>query len=87
MMLYDKNAQVKEVVDELRPQLLRGLGDPSESIRHTVVEFWYGKNRLPNDTFLRLGEIVRYSRRLNLMSFFHYRCQSSMLIIDSIRLL
>ncbi|GJJ77035.1 DNA-dependent protein kinase catalytic subunit [Entomortierella parvispora] len=59
MVLYDKQAQLKEVVDELRPQLLRGLGDPSESIRHTVVEFWYGKNRLPNDTFLRLGEIVR----------------------------
>lgn len=71
MVLFEKNAQVKEVVDELRPQLLRGLGDPSESIRHTVVEFWYGKNRLPNDTFLRLREIVRYSGRLGLMFFVH----------------
>jgi DNA-dependent protein kinase catalytic subunit len=62
MVLYDKHANSNDVAIELRSQLLRGLGDPSESIRHTVVEFWYGKNRLPNDTFLRLGEIVRYDR-------------------------
>ncbi|KAF9585083.1 hypothetical protein BGW38_003973, partial [Lunasporangiospora selenospora] len=43
----------------LRTQLLRGLGDTSESIRHTVVEFWYDNSRLPQGTFQRLAEIVK----------------------------
>ena len=59
MVLFEKHAVVDDIAGELRTQLLRGLGDMSESIRHTVVEFWYGNNRLPNDTFLRLGEIVK----------------------------
>jgi len=60
MVLFDKHTDTPAVTNVLRTQLLRGLGDPSESIRHTVVEFWYGKNRLPLNTFQRLGEIVRY---------------------------
>ncbi|KAI1315202.1 hypothetical protein EDD11_001140 [Mortierella claussenii] len=59
MVLFDKQTDTPAVSSVLRTQLLRGLGDPSESIRHTVVEFWYGKNRLPSSTFERLGEIVR----------------------------
>ncbi|KAF9401271.1 hypothetical protein BGX21_002182 [Mortierella sp. AD011] len=59
MVLFDKHAGTPSVSNILRTQLLRGLGDPSESIRHTVVEFWYGKNRLPTNTFQRLGDIVR----------------------------
>ncbi|KAF8937820.1 hypothetical protein BGZ58_002088 [Dissophora ornata] len=59
MVLFDKHADTPAVANVLRTQLLRGLGDPSESIRHTVVEFWYGKNRIPLNTFQRLGEIVR----------------------------
>ncbi|KAF9116341.1 hypothetical protein BGX27_003334 [Mortierella sp. AM989] len=59
MVLFDRRIDVPAVSNVLRTQLLRGLGDPSESIRHTVVEFWYGKGRLPTNTFLRLGEIVR----------------------------
>ncbi|KAF9439193.1 hypothetical protein BGZ76_009365 [Entomortierella beljakovae] len=59
MVLFDRHADTLEISNILRTQLLRGLGDQSESIRHTVVEFWYGKNRLPLDTFQRLAEIVR----------------------------
>ncbi|KAF9360792.1 hypothetical protein BGX26_007743 [Mortierella sp. AD094] len=59
MVLFDKHSDTPAVSNVLRTQLLRGLGDPSESIRHTVVEFWYGKNRLPTNTFQRLGDIVR----------------------------
>ncbi|KAG0050163.1 hypothetical protein BGZ83_005055 [Gryganskiella cystojenkinii] len=59
MVLFEKHPDSNDIAGELRTQLLRGLGDTSESIRHTVVEFWYGNNRLPNDTFLRLGEIVK----------------------------
>ncbi|KAG0369575.1 hypothetical protein BGZ54_009551 [Gamsiella multidivaricata] len=58
MVLFDKHVGTPTVANVLRTQLLRGLGDPSESIRHTVVEFWYGKNRLPANVFQRLGEIV-----------------------------
>ncbi|KAF9155537.1 hypothetical protein BG015_009513 [Linnemannia schmuckeri] len=59
MVLFEKCASVPHVSKALRTQLLRGLGDPSESIRHTVVEFWYGKNRLPTNTFQRLDQIVK----------------------------
>ncbi|KAG0205959.1 hypothetical protein BGX33_007637 [Mortierella sp. NVP41] len=59
MVLFDKHADSPNVSKAVRTQLLRGLGDPSESIRHTVVEFWYGKNRLPTNTFQRLEQIVR----------------------------
>ncbi|KAG0293742.1 hypothetical protein BGZ96_002384 [Linnemannia gamsii] len=59
MVLFEKFASVPHVSKVLRTQLLRGLGDPSESIRHTVVEFWYGKNRLPSNTFQRLDQIVK----------------------------
>lgn len=58
MVLFDKQADTPMVAGVLRTQLLRGLGDTSESIRHTIVEFWYDKNRLPADTFLRLQELV-----------------------------
>ncbi|KAF9135211.1 hypothetical protein BGW39_004143 [Mortierella sp. 14UC] len=59
MMLFDKSTNTSHVSKALRTQLLRGLGDASESIRHTVVEFWYDKNRLPSNTFQRLDQIVR----------------------------
>ncbi len=58
MVLFDKQADTPMVAGVLRTQLLCGLGDASESIRHTIVEFWYDKNRLPADTFLRLQELV-----------------------------
>ncbi|CAO3567705.1 unnamed protein product [Mortierella alpina] len=58
MVLFDKHADTPMVSGVLRTQLLCGLGDSSESIRHTIVEFWYDKNRLPADTFLRLQELV-----------------------------
>ncbi|KAF9937669.1 hypothetical protein BGZ67_001000 [Mortierella alpina] len=58
MVLFDKQADTPMVAGVLRTQLLCGLGDSSESIRHTIVEFWYDKNRLPADTFLRLQELV-----------------------------
>ncbi|KAF9955057.1 hypothetical protein BGZ72_004086 [Mortierella alpina] len=58
MVLFDKQVDTPMVASVLRTQLLCGLGDPSESIRHTIVEFWYDKNRLPADTFLRLQELV-----------------------------
>ncbi|KAF9909938.1 hypothetical protein EC991_007741 [Linnemannia zychae] len=59
MMLFDKSSNTPHVLKALRTQLLRGLGDSSESIRHTVVGFWYDKNRLPTNTFQRLDKIVR----------------------------
>ncbi|KAF9918927.1 hypothetical protein BX616_004199 [Lobosporangium transversale] len=59
MTLFDKHSTTPEVANVLRTQLLRGLGDTNESIRHTVVEFWYSKDRLPSNTFERLGEIIR----------------------------
>jgi DNA-dependent protein kinase catalytic subunit len=59
MVLFEKFASAPHVSKVLRTQLLRGLGDPSESIRHTVAEFWYGKNRLPSNTFQRLDQIVK----------------------------
>ncbi|KAF9205542.1 hypothetical protein BGZ49_003876 [Haplosporangium sp. Z 27] len=59
MVLFDRFIDTPAISKVLRTQLLRGLGDSSESIRHTVVDFWYGKNRLPINTFQRLGDIVR----------------------------
>ncbi|KAG0303333.1 hypothetical protein BGZ98_006787, partial [Dissophora globulifera] len=59
MVLFDKHSTTPALANALRTQLLRGLGDSSESIRHTVIEFWYDKNRLPTNTFQRLREIVR----------------------------
>ena len=64
MVLFDKHAGTPMVSGVLRTQLLCGLGDSSESIRHTIVEFWYDKNRLPADTFLRLQELVGYDLML-----------------------
>ncbi|KAF9184663.1 hypothetical protein BGZ51_003206 [Haplosporangium sp. Z 767] len=59
MMFFDKHSSTPAIASVLRTQLLRGLGDASESIRHTVITFWYDKNRLPTDTYQRLVEIVR----------------------------
>ncbi|KAF9419367.1 hypothetical protein BGZ94_009435, partial [Podila epigama] len=59
IVFYEKQNGETPLTAALRTQLLRGLGDSSESIRRTVVEFWYGKNRLPLSTFPRLEAIVR----------------------------
>ncbi|KAG0254733.1 hypothetical protein BG011_005543 [Mortierella polycephala] len=59
MVFFEKHSSTPGIANVLRTQLLRGLGDASESIRHTVITFWYDKNRLPTDTYQRLVEIVR----------------------------
>ncbi|KAG0234361.1 hypothetical protein BGX31_004586 [Mortierella sp. GBA43] len=59
MVLFEKFSDTPTIASVLRTQLLCGLGDPNESIRRTVVEFWYGKNRVPANTFQRLSVIVR----------------------------
>ncbi|KAG0357941.1 hypothetical protein BG005_002930 [Podila minutissima] len=58
MVLFEKFASSTLVGDTIRTQLLRGLGDSSESIRRTVVEFWYGGKRLPLSILDRLRAIM-----------------------------
>lgn len=58
MVLFEKFANGALVGDAIRTQLLRGLGDSSESIRRTVVEFWYGGKRLPLSILDRLKAIM-----------------------------
>ncbi|KAF8935223.1 hypothetical protein BGZ52_000691 [Haplosporangium bisporale] len=58
MVLFEKLANSALVGDAIRTQLLRGLGDSSESIRRTVVEFWYGGKRLPLSILDRLKAIM-----------------------------
>ncbi|KAG0339299.1 hypothetical protein BG004_006877 [Podila humilis] len=59
MVFFEKFATSKVIGPSLQTQLLRGLGDTSESIRRTVVEFWYGGQRLPLSILDRLKTIVQ----------------------------
>ncbi|KAF9970692.1 hypothetical protein BGZ73_006560 [Actinomortierella ambigua] len=58
MVLYNRHKANKNIADPIRTQLLRGLADPSESIRRTALEFWYGQNHLSTDTFSKLRDIL-----------------------------
>ncbi|KAG0227795.1 hypothetical protein BGW42_002714 [Actinomortierella wolfii] len=58
MVLYTRHKANKNIAEPIRTQLLRGLADSSESIRRTVLEFWYGQNQLSTDTFSKLQVIL-----------------------------
>ncbi|KAG0257869.1 hypothetical protein DFQ27_004903 [Actinomortierella ambigua] len=58
MVLYNRHKANKNIADPIRTQLLRGLADPSESIRRTALEFWYGQNHLSTDTFSKFRDIL-----------------------------